>query len=313
MARKKRTAVTKPCEQLNSLFFKLPSELRNRIYGLVFEHDDKPVNVEDAFSPSSEILSSAAPPSSALLCACRKLHHESKGFHTVAYRNYWRKDFVVDLRRVDALRQYIEHVPTAWIDAYIMKVESEGIADFEVLLSRCGGRWHVKAVKCDPWHLTNSITTHTWTCLEKCPWDPSFPQGNMVSDDWFETMFGIRCTPQKRRSILAKARLVDRNQSSRSRKSSKPKYKRPHRPTRVQVCHRTNPKVGPLNEDKRRDILKNRMHLPKAMAPLTKSELLRIMQPRMGLTWEQSPDFLKQQAYTWEQYMIPYFWDGWSQ
>jgi hypothetical protein len=89
--------MAKQHEQLDSFFFKLPGELRNRIYELVFEHDNEPVNIVDAFYPSLKVLSNAAPPSSALMRACRRLCSECMGFHAVAYRDYWRKDFVIDL------------------------------------------------------------------------------------------------------------------------------------------------------------------------------------------------------------------------
>ena len=308
MARKKRSAVTKQHGQSDSPLFKLPGELRNRIYDLVFEHDNEAVSIRDAFSPLGKRHPNAAPPSSALLRACRKLHHESKVFHAVAYRNYWRKSFVIDLREVDALRGYIMFVPTLWIDNYIMKVKNKHTNDTEVLLSRSGGHWHAKAKSAHPYNLTNCIIAHTKACLGKIPWEFPFCQGNMVSDGYFDLMFGPRCSPQNRRRLFVLAGLMDRNQkqSSKTGKKFKAKYKRPQRPTQAPDRRRTNPKCGPLSENERRAILKNRMAFPQGMAPLTKSELLRILQPRMGLTLDTCPNVLKRQAALWEHYMTVY-------
>lgn len=162
MARKKRTAVKKQLESPDSPFFRLPGELRNRIYELVFAYDGEPVNVEDAFLPSGGLCSKARPPSSALMRSCRKLYHESKDYFPVAYRNYWRKDFVIDLRKIDALREYIESVPTAWIDTYIITLDTSHDYDStRVVISRDGGQWHAKVRSGFPSSLARAILRHT--------------------------------------------------------------------------------------------------------------------------------------------------------
>jgi hypothetical protein len=244
MAHKKRAAVTKLHEQSDCPLFKLPGELRNHIYELVFEHDDEPVNIEDAFSPFSNVLMEAAPPSSALIHTCRKLHLESKGFHEVSYRNYWRKGFIVDLWRVDALRGYIKRVPTAWIDSYIMKMEISDASASEVVLSRFGGRWHVKARTDSPYSVTGHIAKHTRRCLglprSNSPWG----QISLLWDSLHDILYGPGFPVEKENKLNAMIGTTDmiRTRGGNSKTKSKPKYKRPKHPSKLHGCHRTNPK-----------------------------------------------------------------------
>jgi hypothetical protein len=228
----------------------------------------------------------------------------------VAYRNYWRKDFVVDLRRIDAFRGYIEHVPTAWIDNYTLKTRTRHGHLAEAMLSRFGGRWHAKARRGSSYTWVESIIIeHIRACLGQSDVYSCFP-GNPVADGRFEIISGPWSHAEKRHKLLveAQSRLETKKQSSKSRKkSSKPKYKRPQRPSEVQKSHRTISRCGPLEEHVRRRISKNRMQLPVGMAPLTKSELLRILQPGVGLPPVSCPYCFNVSANTWQQYLNTFF------
>lgn len=97
MGRRKRATVMRRRESPNCLLFKLPGELRNTIYGMVFESGSDTVNIADAFSPmedgdtdaaTSLRKISASPPSSALVRSCQQLRQESQCFFTAAYERY---------------------------------------------------------------------------------------------------------------------------------------------------------------------------------------------------------------------------------
>lgn len=314
MARKRRNAAKKQLESPDSPFFKLPGELRNRIYELVFAHDNEPVNVEDAFSPSSNVLADAAPPSLALLRTCRKLYHESKGYFSVPYRNYWRKEFVIDLRRVDALREYIEFVPTDWIDTYIMILDTGRDDLAEVTITRESGRWRVKERSRPPLLLTREIATHARICFSGSQVYSAWFSRNVFWNDCIEALHSFpnfwwtskqrdRWTQKFLAASPKSASKKSTGRSSKSKKKSKPKYKRPKRPTDAQTCRRTNPKCGPFTESLRRAIKKNRMELAKGRAPLTKTELLRVLQPRMGLPPYKFPGHFYWATDEWDTYL----------
>lgn len=88
-------------EQQQSVLFKLPPELRNRIYEMVFDCELDSINLAATFDPvvvinrkHAEFIrplkrSAAAPPSTALLRSCQKLYYESVVIFKTALRAYW--------------------------------------------------------------------------------------------------------------------------------------------------------------------------------------------------------------------------------
>ena len=73
-------------------FFKLPAELRNEIYELVFDsRSDSPIN-----------LLSAVPPPKDLLLVCREIHSEAEKLYKACYRNFWSEnEFVLEKNHGD--------------------------------------------------------------------------------------------------------------------------------------------------------------------------------------------------------------------
>lgn len=131
----------------------------------------------------------------------------------------------------------------------------------------------------------------------------------MTWNDGFEALYNFpdfwwshdRCHAKIRLMASPKgARKKSMRRSNKLKKKPRPKYKRPKRPADASACCRTSPKCGPLNEIMRRVIMSNRTKLPKSMAPLTKNELLRILQPRMGLPPKKCPQSLRLAAQSWE-------------
>lgn len=109
-------------EQKQSAFFKLPAELRNRIYEMAFECELGTIDLATTFRPGGTPLElgSAAPPSSALMRSCQTTCRESRGIFMSACEAYWNKDFVVDLsgRLFSSSGAYIKHIP----DSYLVRV-----------------------------------------------------------------------------------------------------------------------------------------------------------------------------------------------
>lgn len=126
--------------------FRLPGELRNIIYELVFENGNDTISVADFVSAPAKAGKHVGPPSSALVRSCQKIHDETKSMFAVAYRRFWQKSFVVDLRDVYVLSYYMKHVPTAWIRSYILIMDTGyDDAPTEVVLSRSCGKWQATA------------------------------------------------------------------------------------------------------------------------------------------------------------------------
>jgi hypothetical protein len=59
------------------------------------------------------ISTNARPPSSALVRTCQNTQAETGGLFAAAYQRFWQKSFVLDLRNVVLLDQYMDCVPTA--------------------------------------------------------------------------------------------------------------------------------------------------------------------------------------------------------
>lgn len=304
MARKKRTTVTKQLESPDCPLFELPGELRNAIYELVFKVDSEPVNIEDAFSPYADGTPNARPPSSALVRSCRKLHEETKRVFAAAYRKYWDKSFIVDLRRVDHLLDIIKYVPTAWIDKYILSVKTGTPNSTEVVLSRFGGGWHAKVTKTSNIILSNALISHTNTCI-------GWLRRNMLSDGyvkrWLQsghTRFYTSPWEWIKSDVVAKStKKIKRKftrQKNNSKKKLKRKYKRPKDSVAVPMggCRTRLPRPEPLTNIRRLHLLQSRMALSKGSAPLTGSELLRMLQPGMGIPVYLAPHEIKWDAQT---------------
>jgi hypothetical protein len=98
MACKKRTTVMERLESPDCALFRLPGELRNAIYELVFKNGNETMSIADFASapvklywhvdPSRSrpvkhvgaVPANAGPPSSALVRTCQKIHEETEGF-----------------------------------------------------------------------------------------------------------------------------------------------------------------------------------------------------------------------------------------
>lgn len=113
--------------QQNSRLFALPAELRNQIYGMVFECDedkDETIEIIDAFTlakkfrsddSASDVRYSLPPPSSALLGSCQRVYFEAKNMNLFApaWECYWRKNCVIDFDKnsfEDAYPGYVKFV-----------------------------------------------------------------------------------------------------------------------------------------------------------------------------------------------------------
>lgn len=113
--------------QQHSRLFRLPAELRNQIYEMVFESDedkDETIEILDAFTlakrfrsddPASDVRYSLPPPSSALLRSCQRMYSEAKDVNLFApaWECYWRNDFVIDFDKnsfEDAYPGYVKFV-----------------------------------------------------------------------------------------------------------------------------------------------------------------------------------------------------------
>lgn len=70
----------------------IPAELRNNIYELAFTSDQEgPIE-----------FCKAAPPSNALLLACKQIHNEAVQIYRAAYHRYWStSEFVIDILESD--------------------------------------------------------------------------------------------------------------------------------------------------------------------------------------------------------------------
>lgn len=233
----------------------------------------------------------------------------------MAYRKYWDKSFVVDLSEVDRLHDYIEYVPTAWIDKYILTVKTSH-PDFDfpnILLSRVGGLWHVKAGRAPDTLLSRNAFAHV---KERLDW----LRRNMLSDNWIQQWLAkqdsnfafdqdtwiesgevaMYCSEKKGK---ANRKKITKRRNKRSERKSKPAYKRPPRPlAKAQKvgCRATLPRPGPLSESRRLRVLESRMELPKGKAPLSRTELLRMLVPRMGFPRFQTPIEIEGYACAWE-------------
>lgn len=75
-------------DQQQSPLFRLPPELRNRVYEMAFEDEAESIDVTQVC---------ARKPSSALIRSCRRMHAESNGIFKAAFQDFWQKDFVIDL------------------------------------------------------------------------------------------------------------------------------------------------------------------------------------------------------------------------
>ena len=158
----------------------------------------------------------------------------------------------------------------------------------KVLLTRFGGHWHAKAMAEPSLEVTLDILEHMRKCLH--PWNG---RKNIFYDGCFESYLkhDVPIEQSETKNITRSKKRATKKFTRRSNKSKKrpqPKYKRPRRPegpalAHEMACRKTSPRPGPLSQRKRLRILQNRMELPKGMEPLTKSELLRISLPAMGL------------------------------
>lgn len=141
----------------NCPLFRLPPELRNRIYELVFEVSSASIiRVTDTFSPSghdatdaitSARKAAAAPPSAALVRSCQRIHGESKVFFDEASKRYWKNEFLfelpIDLPHHLTFERFIKPAPTQRIENLSVMVSSEDGITTKVRLHRRGTAWSV--------------------------------------------------------------------------------------------------------------------------------------------------------------------------
>lgn len=126
---KQHTKMTNRRERPEAPFLQLPGELRNYIYELAFENGSDTVDIADAFlrpvranmSPAMNLRrATAAPPSSALLRCCRKIHSECKDTFGEATRRYWKKVFTLDMIQFTLPENFDELVPMDRINTLIV-------------------------------------------------------------------------------------------------------------------------------------------------------------------------------------------------
>lgn len=154
------------------MLFKLPAELRDYIYELVYEDSsEEAIDVTDAF-PGVEIEAdsrdeldgdyipcrssifspakcpmrgvasavearstplSSAPPSSALLRTCQRLHMETRNFFPQAYTLYWQKTFIIDLEKTPDSLKHVCRFPTLPMDSFLVRWPRTSLADPSLL------------------------------------------------------------------------------------------------------------------------------------------------------------------------------------
>jgi hypothetical protein len=125
-----------------------------------------------------------------------------------------------------------------------MKIEISDASASEVVLSRFGGRWHVKARADSPYFVTCHIAKHTRRCLglprSNSPWG----QKSLLWDGLHDILYGPGSPVEKGNKLNAMFGTTDmiRTRGGNTKTESKPKYKRPKRPSKLHGCHRTNPK-----------------------------------------------------------------------
>lgn len=83
--------------QQKSPFFKLPPELRNRIYSLAFS---SPTNKDGSID-----LKHAYPPPKDILMTCQRIYNECRGIQKTAYREYSDRVFVIDVKGRESLNR----------------------------------------------------------------------------------------------------------------------------------------------------------------------------------------------------------------
>lgn len=135
---------------------RLPAELRNNIYELVFKNinrnSNRNIDVAEAFFPTegSEIdaatrarKADVAPPSSALLRCSRQFHDEGKGIFAAAYQRYWRKTFTIRLKDMEPFERFTTSVPWRTIQNFIVTARVSRTTVARVNLDRCKGDWRM--------------------------------------------------------------------------------------------------------------------------------------------------------------------------
>lgn len=138
------------------LLLRLPAELRNNIYELVFKNinrnSNRNIDVAEAFFPTEGSESNAstrarkndvAPPSSALLRCSRQFHDEGKGIFAAAYRRYWRKTFTIKLKDMEPFERFTTSVPWRTIQNFIVTARVSRTKVARVNLDRFNGGWRM--------------------------------------------------------------------------------------------------------------------------------------------------------------------------
>lgn len=147
-------------EQKQSIFFKLPPEMRNRIYEMAFDCEVDSIDLAATFDlgmtsvhnrdhlVASRTRSAAAPPSTALLRSCQKLHYESVGIFKASLQAYWHKDFVFILqgRERNATSNKICSIPNKYlarIRRFVFVVEHDAMR-MVITLTWSAEIWHAQ-------------------------------------------------------------------------------------------------------------------------------------------------------------------------
>ena len=129
MESERRPLVTEGGGSSNSPLLKLPGELRNRIYELVFENDSETIDIADAFFKDADSSSdptvtlrkaSAAPPSLGLMLCCKSTYAESKQLFASAADRYWNKTFTIKLEDVQPVERIVDSAPARLIGTRII-------------------------------------------------------------------------------------------------------------------------------------------------------------------------------------------------
>lgn len=142
----------------NCPLFRLPGELRNRIYELVFEiSSEDTILIADAFSPPNQSDTdaarllprpSSAPPPTALIRSCQHIHGESKVFFDEASERYWKQEFSIELPKPTphhlTFESFIEPVPTQRIENLSVMVSSLDGTTTKVGLCRGEKGWDIR-------------------------------------------------------------------------------------------------------------------------------------------------------------------------
>lgn len=146
-------------ESPDSPLFRLPGELRNRIYEFVFENGSDTIDVAAGFFPTDDSdttdtadqlrRATAAPPSTVLMRTCQKINEESKLIFAAAYTHYWEKQFTIEFKDMRHVARLTPSLPWRLIDSFIVSARITRTKVARAQLSRIGGIWKIEDITAD--------------------------------------------------------------------------------------------------------------------------------------------------------------------